>query len=268
MAVDFTYKSSALSLSAQRIPFNNMAKCHKHNEYELYFLAEGERYLFAGDRFYTARAGDAFLIPPGVEHRTLDSGGGEYFRIAINIPAPSMPCGLSIDDGVYFVRPSARAMSRLYSEAEEIYAASRLVGAEQSALIFGAVMKMLAALLGEPRQYEEVTVASPTLGRIAQILKYMEENYSKPITLSLLSERFFISEFYLCRLFKEYTGRTILEYLTDLRIRAARKMLRDSDAQIGTIAKKCGFGSSSSFGSAFRRAEGVSAREYKRRGTK
>lgn len=245
-------------ISAQRFDSNNMPRSHKHTDYELYYLTEGERYLFVKDRFYTAQAGDIFLIAPGTEHRTLDSSRLAYRRITCNISPALIPQGSAPEQELYFVRPDSRTAEALQKEADAIYSdASPLVQ-------FAAAMKMLSILLTQPEYRKEQAKVSPTLEKIAEILNYLETHYTSDINLIALSEQFFISEYYLCRLFKEYTGRTILGFVTELRIQHARKLLLDTTLQIHTIAVESGFGSVSAFTSAFRRSMGCSPRDYRR----
>lgn len=261
MNTDFSFTSDTLNVSAHKLICNNMARCHSHTSYELYFLMEGERYLFLGGEFYPVKAGDVFLIPPELEHRTLDSGAGKYFRLTANIPTKSMPYPLS-RDSVYFVTPSERGLKRLYAEAKEIIetdTASR--GAVCS--ILGSVMKMLSVVLSEDGGELPSPISSQSLGRVSEIVAFVDAHSSERISLTDISERFFISEFYLCRLFKEYTGRTIMDYITEKRIRHAKRLLRDTDDKISTVARLAGFGSASAFGAAFRQRCGMSPREYR-----
>jgi AraC-like DNA-binding protein len=109
-------------------------------------------------------------------------------------------------------------------------------------------------------------VATPTLDRVADILKYIDAHFTENVTLINLSERFYLSEFYLCRLFKEYTGRTVLGYITSLRVNRAKALLDTTDMPISKIARSSGFGSISAFGAAFRARLGCSPREWRKRG--
>ena len=257
----FSFNSDELCISVRRLSNNNMAKCHSHSDYEMYFLLEGERCLFVNGEFYPVRAGDIFLIPPELEHRTLDSGSGGYCRLTANIPAHSIPRQLT-GDRVYFLSPSERSQKRLYSEAKEITDAD-LDSAYSSYALLGSVMKMVAVILSESSGDLPAPVPSESLGRISEIVAYIDLHLTEKISLSDISEKFFISEFYLCRLFKEYTGHTIVDYLTEKRIRKAKRLLAETNESISSVWRATGFGSASAFGTAFRRKCGLSAREYR-----
>ena len=254
-------EGESLSFSFETIYANNMPKCHAHECYELYFLISGARYLFVGNRFYSVRAGDVFLIKPGVEHRTLDSSGGEYSRLAVMIPRGLIPSDAIPEGDIHFARPDEKHRAVLYSETERL---KRLGDSKERGggiRVMISVLNILSILVSEPH-LELTEGASPSIERMEEILRYIDSHFTERITLSSLSERFFISEYYLCRLFKEHTGRSFLEYLNELRIRRAVSLISSGERRIAELRRHSGFGSDSAFCKAFKRGVGCSVREY------
>ena len=254
MQICFDDKRLSITVTRERVEVNNMPRCHSHDSCELYFLSEGERYLYAGGRSYHIRAGDAFLLPPGLEHRTLDSGGGAYTKLTCMIPSALIPTG-AIPSDVYIVRPVGAQLERMVREADAVSVGSAIER-------YAAVMKLLSEVLSLPEHREQAQ--SPTLGRMSEIIGYVDAHYTDRITLTALSERFFISEYYLCRLFREYTGLTIMSYVTRRRIERAVSLL-ERGGRVSEVARSCGFGSVSAFAAAFVKAVGCSPMEYRRR---
>lgn len=257
----FGDRQADVTATYNRILCNNMPRCHSHAEYELYYLTAGERYLFVSNRFYHVRAGDIFLIAPETDHRTLDVKSEPYTLLVMNIPpihlpSDSVPCG-----GVHIARPDPKLSARLSEEAATVVRA--VEGGTPDIDSYSAILRLLSLTLSAENLADSVTVASPTLDRVAEILKYIDSHFSDPINLVALSERFYLSEFYLCRLFKEYTGRTILDYITSLRIRHSKRLLSSTDMPIGRIARASGFGSVSAFGKSFKCSVGTTPREYR-----
>lgn len=72
-----------------------------------------------------------------------------------------------------------------------------------------------------------VAFANPEIKKkpIDNIISYINENYTKKITLDILSEKFYISKYHLCRIFKETTGLTVLEYIRRKRILYANELI-------------------------------------------
>ena len=68
---------------------------------------------------------------------------------------------------------------------------------------------------------------------------------------------------YFCRYFKKHTGRTVTEYINDVRISQASRLLAQTDDKILHIAVRCGYENAGYFISRFRRSRGVSPSEYR-----
>lgn len=99
---------------------------------------------------------------------------------------------------------------------------------------------------------------------LQDIKAYLDENWQKKIALDELAEMFFINKYYLARLFKNQYGSSILNYVMDLRITQAKKMLRFSDKQIDLIGRECGFDDANYFTRMFKKVEGASPSEYRK----
>ena len=101
--------------------------------------------------------------------------------------------------------------------------------------------------------------------KLKTILHYLDEHYTEKLSLDELANRFYISKYHMSREFKKSFGITMGNYLTSLRITKAKEMLRFSDLQIETIARNCGIEDNSYFNKVFQKAEGITAREYRRK---
>ena len=98
----------------------------------------------------------------------------------------------------------------------------------------------------------------------ARIQYYLYEHLAENITLKELSEEFFLTETYLCDLFKQETGRTILGFLKEIRIHRAETLLRTTDDTITEIAAKCGYNDYSYFGRHFKSVCGTTPDHYRK----
>lgn len=99
---------------------------------------------------------------------------------------------------------------------------------------------------------------------LAEIKAYLDENYTKKITLDELAERYYINKFYLTRIFKAQYGTSISAYLQEIRITQAKHELRFSDKSIEEIAAECGIGELYYFSRVFKNIEGISPSEYRK----
>jgi len=97
------------------------------------------------------------------------------------------------------------------------------------------------------------------------VAMHLEENHHiQDLSLDRLAEKFGMSKFRICRLFKEKFGRGYRSYLNETRLVHARELIRNSDLSISDIAYSAGFGSLSQFERVFREAEGLAPREYRK----
>ncbi|GAA0706319.1 response regulator [Paraclostridium ghonii] len=92
---------------------------------------------------------------------------------------------------------------------------------------------------------------------------YIKANYSKKLTLDSISEEVYLSPNYFSVLFKKVTGETYIEYLQKVRMRAAKKMLEDRTKKVYEVAFAIGYSDYKYFVSKFKKAVGVSPKEYR-----
>lgn len=99
------------------------------------------------------------------------------------------------------------------------------------------------------------------------ILRYVEARYSEPLGLGSLSETFRISSSYLSKLFRQHAGRSFGEYLSAIRIDAAKRLIRESpDMPLKDVAEKVGFNDPFYFSRVFKSIAGLPPSDYSRQG--
>lgn len=105
-----------------------------------------------------------------------------------------------------------------------------------------------------------------TLGKrsLQDVKEYLDRHYRDKISLSALSERFYINKFYLSRIFKEQFGISVNNYLLAVRITHAKQLLRFSDLSIEEISHECGMNDANYFSRMFKKSEQMTPGEYRR----
>lgn len=119
----------------------------------------------------------------------------------------------------------------------------------------------LITMIYEQQERPETT----TSGKLAQIRAYIDNNYAQKISLDSLSEYFFISKYHLSREYHRTYGITINNDITNRRISRAKSSLRFSDDPIEQIAEACGFQDSAYFINVFKKAEGTTPLQYRKK---
>ena len=101
-------------------------------------------------------------------------------------------------------------------------------------------------------------------GNIIRTAKeYIETHFDKDISLDDVSRVVNISSYYFSKIFKEESGLNFIEYLTNVRIDHAKKLLEDSDLSIKEICVSCGYSDPNYFSRSFKKNVGVTPTEYK-----
>lgn len=98
---------------------------------------------------------------------------------------------------------------------------------------------------------------------IDQAKQYIREHYAEPLSLEEVSSQAGFSSSYFSTLFRKETGKNFLEYLMDIRIEEAKKLLRQSGETIEQIGKDVGMNDYKRFSKTFKKITGISPKEYR-----
>jgi two-component system response regulator YesN len=100
---------------------------------------------------------------------------------------------------------------------------------------------------------------------IQKAAEYMKNNFTEKLTIDDISQAVYLSPCYLSKIFKQELGCTIMEFLTKVRIEEAKKLLKNPRYNIMQVANEIGFEDPSYFTKVFKRSEGVTPSQYKRK---
>ncbi len=132
--------------------------------------------------------------------------------------------------------------------------------------LFKQVQKRMESMLEEDKgehadnQKSENNKSYSNPELIERVIDYINNNYfDNEINVSIIARRFHINHSYLGRLFLEYAGQNMNEYLMDVRMKRAHDLLMtNSDISIAQVSKDVGFNSSTYFATCFRKYYGIS----------
>lgn len=99
--------------------------------------------------------------------------------------------------------------------------------------------------------------------RVQKVKQYIDENYAKPLKLSDLADLVGMSPVSFSRFFRQRTGRTLSDYIVEIRLGYAARMLVDSTKNISEICYECGFNNLSNFNRTFKAKRRYTPREFR-----
>lgn len=250
---------------------------HIHDCYELYYSISGGKQFLIDNRFYAISPGDLFIINQYESHKLSQVDSMVHERIVFSIH-PDYTRRLSTKhtdlDHCFSHRPEG-FQHRLSLNREQqkrfLYYVNKIVSADGYAhdiIEQAAFMELLVMLNSLSMNTSDESENPPDLPgahkynhQVDDVLAYINRNISSPISIELLAGEFFLSESYLCRIFKSATGTTINKYITARRISIAKGLLNEG-ISVSEVFDRSGFTDYSAFFKAFTKAVGVSPKKY------
>lgn len=110
----------------------------------------------------------------------------------------------------------------------------------------------------------ELTDIQPQSHECHKAKEFIETHYSEKITLNMLADTCNLTKFYLSHKFSELYGKSPMTYLTEVRIAAAKDLLKTTNHSIEEIAGATGFSSSSYFSQTFQKTCQISPQQYRK----
>ncbi|KNY27808.1 response regulator [Pseudobacteroides cellulosolvens] len=101
---------------------------------------------------------------------------------------------------------------------------------------------------------------------IVQIQEYIEQNmHDSNLSLSTIAKEFYVSPSHLCRLFKQETKQTVVEYITRQRMEYAKKILKETNLKVYQIGEMVGINDPNYFSTIFKKFTGLSVNEFRKK---
>ncbi len=255
---------------------------HSHPVFHLMYVTEGRGVFYVNDEAFEAEAGMLFIINPNEPH---------HFYFDPLTPITNYECTFLFRDmdgeptAIHFF--DLLEANRSLRLSAELFRTRMYVPSPLRPLLIEGYQRILQARRdGTTKEYlsvmvldlilrvEDITVRingfeqNATTVRtedhtIAAVKQYLRTKMRDKILLQELADLVHLTPNYLCTLFKEHTGTTLMSYLQQIRMREAEKLLTYTDLSIYRIAENTGFEEASYFTKVFRKTYGVSPTEFR-----
>lgn len=237
---------------------------HAHRgNYELYiFLAGAAEMRIEGERF-AMRENELLIIPPNTKHIIHIIDTERYERIIFNVSDEYIK-GLGLEFFSVMLRELAKKPIDLAGTPfmESVRGTAELAavvrhGETQKILYDERIISLFSTLFTLYRRLKNPESQS-VLGRI---LAYIDDNEGKLISLKTMSAELFLSQSYICKIFKEKMGVPIMHYIMRRRIARAKNLIT-TGMPLKQVCYECGFTNYVSFFRLFRTETGQTPSAY------
>ena len=246
---------------------------HSHDFFEVYFFLDGNVTYYIENEVYTLEKGDVLIIPPGKLHRPVIEGEHPYERYVLWLYGHY----LSANEGLEQIVREITNMITIKNTRRTVFegdALKMLLGLFDKLLCdfqskdalapytaTSCIVLILREILDNFRHMEAAHEEQGDL--IRQIISYLNANITHAPSLEALSEKFFVSKYYLSHRFKEHTKTTIHQYILMKKINLAKELLEKGGSP-QEASDQCGFSTYSNFYKAFTQQTGISPRDFKK----
>lgn len=255
----------------------NVPLTHSHQYNEIYFLQSGKCNVYIDNETYCLEDGSVLFIPAFKEHTFIYPFTQDVKRTVLYISTEQLNWyfnkdfkdeinNLFINKHLQLSRKSFSNLSNIFEKIQfEKYSLDNMSESLTKAYFFELIIYLIRCQRYTHNINQRTNLSNITIG---EIVNFIENNYSRQLTLPEIAAQFGISESSLTKKIKIFTNMTFKEYLTKTRIEAAKSLLISSEKSITEIAYECGYNNSNFFGDVFKKAVGMSPSSYRKMLTK
>ena len=255
---------------------------HYHPEFEIIFVQKSHGLRLMGNHIGNFFDGDLVFIGPNLPHVWRNDKvyyqGDEDFKVDVFV-IHFLESALGND---FFKLPEFTRVRKIFSLGQQgisIKGSDRRIVSGLIKSVYNSsgidrlifFMKTLNALV-DVKDYELLSspgytnfINNADTERLNQVMNYCSENYYREIKLDEVSALVNLNKSSFCRYFKSRTFKTFSQFLNEIRIAKACKLLTDSDMTVSEICYECGYNNISHFNRQFKHIIGFTAREYSRK---
>lgn len=255
------------------------APYHFHPELELTFIIQSKGTRFVGRQISHFEAGDLVLLGKNVPHTWLntegsDSMAGAAQSIVIQFKEDFMGSGLKS-------MPEMKAIYELFQKAQagifitgktknnvrdKMYAINTVPPFNQIMTLLDILQSIAVSTEIEliDSQFSSYKLSSIDTERFQKVYAFIIENYTQEIALDKMASIAHMTPTAFCRYFKKMTRKTLVEVVTEFRIKHACQLLTTADKSVADICFESGFGNISYFNKEFKKAIGHSPLNYRK----
>ncbi|MBV8879199.1 MAG: AraC family transcriptional regulator [Planctomycetaceae bacterium] len=244
---------------------------HFHPEVELTYIVRSRGRRFVGDSIEAYDDGDLVLVGPNLPHTWSSDPGrkGRHEAVFCQFPLPLLKAP-ELGGVERLLERSSRGLRftgrTQKSVARRMEGLDRLQGLGRLAALLEILDELARSKDARPLSGRRFVQAprSADAERIDRVCRFLNGRCLEGVSLAEAAGVAHLSIPAFSRMFRRATGRTLVEYLNELRTGLACRALIETERPVSDIAWDSGFNNLSNFNRRFRRLKGMSPREYRR----
>ena len=229
---------------------------------KLYFVTEGRCFVTIQERTYTLQAGDLLFIPADVFHSYCSHPEKPLKKFWMHFdlyPDAVLEEMAKLPNLVHVGREAFQEISELFIHLVRCNQSGYLTDRLEAK---AAGMRLLAHYL-RLAMPEGISVSDGREEALTDLLAYIQRNLSMTLSNRELAEVIHLHPTYFCRWFRDKVGTAPQQYILQLRLEEAKRLLEKSDCSISQIANQVGMQNPGHLSHAFRRYYALSPTEYR-----
>ena len=229
---------------------------HWHEEFEIIYIEHGTGCISVQSRPYICTAGDVVLIPPQSVHdiRQTENKSMRYFNILFKFSLleenensvcykkyfqpytdDSQLSSFHLPKDSEINRKIAPHIQELIAHRKEKYTTNELMIKSHLYAVLFEINSLLIPMTTQGKSMHS------SIARLKPVLRYIQEEYQKEITVKEAAELSNLSESHFMKSFKNLTGISLIKYVNSVRLENAERLLKNTDKSVSEICEECGF---------------------------
>lgn len=245
---------------------------HWHKEFEILRILSGNFTAFLNNEKYTLKSGDFLIIKSGTLHcGEPDSCVYECLVFDINMlkrqknDAAGKYISPLTSGNLTLINPISQKSVDLSDTLASLFSIMKIQKPYYELQIYSLMFFMISQLYSEGYAVpSNDKITEKRVQTVISLLNWIDENFTEEITLKKLSDITGYSEKYICRIFKEYTSRTPINYINELRIEKACREISENNFSVTHAAYDSGFNDLSYFCRLFKYYKGITPTQYRK----
>jgi AraC-like DNA-binding protein/quercetin dioxygenase-like cupin family protein len=254
---------------------SNHSEWHFHPEYEIVYISNGKGKRHIANHISHFEDGDLIFLGPHLPH----------FGFTEQVEEPHLEIVLQMKPDFlgedFFAKPEMRNIQQLFERSHVGLSfrgrTKEKVGGALNQLFYLEPFDRLVGLmkilntLARTDEYEllnveqfSLEVSSQYFDRMQEVYQYVGQHFQEEISLQEISDRVNMTTPAFCRFFKKVTDKTFTQFVNEMRIEEARRLLLDKHRSIAEVSYESGFNNLSHFNKHFKRLNGLSPSEYRK----